>query len=229
MNHFTATHCNTLQHTATHCNTLQHTATHCNTLQHTANYVRTTIDKWIISGAETHINYSVSHVTHRWVMSHMYESCHVHMSRETCKCVGVLGRKLLRESFITHRQQLSNMLSINTENNTINTKNSPVNTQKSPVNTRKSPVNNLLDLRSRIPHQIQHESYHISTSHGTHAWVMPRVNGPRNIWACYTTRKWVKTHVNTSSYVKTHLDMSRDTCKYVFTCVTPLANELRHM
>ena len=34
--HYTATHCNTLQHTATHCNTLQHTVTRCNALQHIA-------------------------------------------------------------------------------------------------------------------------------------------------------------------------------------------------
>jgi len=37
--HYTATHCNTLQHTATHCNTLQHTAPHCTTLQHTPSQV----------------------------------------------------------------------------------------------------------------------------------------------------------------------------------------------
>jgi len=39
--HYSATHCNTLQHTATHCNTLQHTATHCNTLLHTATLCNT--------------------------------------------------------------------------------------------------------------------------------------------------------------------------------------------
>jgi len=37
--HYTATHCNTLQHTATHCNTLQHSAPHCTTLQHTPSQV----------------------------------------------------------------------------------------------------------------------------------------------------------------------------------------------
>ena len=37
----TTTHCNTLQHTATHCSTLQHTAAHCSTLQHTATHRNT--------------------------------------------------------------------------------------------------------------------------------------------------------------------------------------------
>jgi len=34
LQHYTATHSNTLQHIATHCSTLQHNATHCNALQY---------------------------------------------------------------------------------------------------------------------------------------------------------------------------------------------------
>ena len=38
-------------------------------------------------GRESHFLYSMSHVTYKWVMSHMNESCHIWMGHVTCEWV----------------------------------------------------------------------------------------------------------------------------------------------
>jgi len=52
--HYTATHCSTLQHTATYSHVLQHTATDCNKLQQASTHLRSLCAVCVHASAHSH-------------------------------------------------------------------------------------------------------------------------------------------------------------------------------
>jgi len=73
--------CSTLRHTAIHWNTPQRSAPHCNTSIHTflADFIFLSSVRFSLFCAFI----SACHVTHKWAVSHMNESCHTWMSHVT--------------------------------------------------------------------------------------------------------------------------------------------------
>jgi len=117
---------------------------------------------------------SRSHVTHDWVMSHMNESCHTWMSHVTYEWVKTHTNES-RHIWMSHVTYHC------------------VNLQWMSHNIYQWVTSGIMTVEFWL-------FLSLSGSHGTHEWVMSRMDESYPLWMSHITYEWVTSHINESCH-----------------------------